>query len=142
MPIVYANIGSNLGDRQTLIETAVSQIADTFGICCISQFIESEPWGFKSENRFLNLGVSFLTMMDYEEILAKLQKIEKSICNNSHRDNSGNYTDRMIDIDIMAIDEIVYESSRLIIPHPHLLERNFFLTPLKELCPEWQYPKI
>ena len=138
MSIVYVNLGSNLGDRKRIIDTALEKISEKFGICCISEFIESEPWGYESENRFLNLGVSFATTLLPEQVLSELQVIEKSICSNSHRDSEGRYIDREIDVDIMAIDDIVYKSNRLQIPHPHLYERDFFIKPLLELNPFWK----
>ena len=140
MALTYINIGSNLGDRKLLIQSALEKISDEFGVCCISSFIESEPWGFESENRFLNLGVSFNTDLPPEELLRKLQRIEKSICEGSHRNLEGEYIDRHIDIDIMAIDNLRYDSPILHIPHLHLMERDFFLIPLKELSPDWKYP--
>ena len=140
MAIAYINIGSNLGERKKLIYLALEKISDQFGVCCVSSFIESEPWGFESENRFLNLGVSFHTDEEPELLLSKLQIIEKSICTASHRDASNRYLDRQIDIDIMAIDNLKYRSQRLEIPHKHLLEREFFLRPLKELNPFWKFP--
>lgn len=142
MPIVYVNIGSNLGERENLINRAIEEIGDRFGYCCISGLVESEPWGFDSANRFLNIGISFKTLLHPEEILDTLKKIEKKISGKSHRDSQGNYSDREVDIDIMAIDEITYDSERLHIPHKHLLEREFFLIPLKELSPSWKYPSI
>ncbi|MCH5235870.1 MAG: 2-amino-4-hydroxy-6-hydroxymethyldihydropteridine diphosphokinase [Muribaculaceae bacterium] len=140
MPVVYVNIGSNIGDRETLIKKAIDEISNQFGCCCISGLVESEPWGFDSTNTFLNIGLSFKSDLAPEDILDILQGIEKSISLVSHRDKDGNYADREIDIDIMAIDEIKYDSDRLHIPHPHLLERDFFLSPLKELAPFWQHP--
>lgn len=140
MAIAYINLGSNLGDRLNNVTEAIERISETFGVCCISSIIESEPWGFESENRFLNLGVSFQTSLSPEELLCSLQGIEKDLSNVEHRDCSGNYKDREIDIDIMAIDEMTYESECLKIPHPHLLERDFFLVPLKELNPFWRHP--
>lgn len=137
MPVVYVNIGSNLGNRKSYIDKALEEISDNFGHCCISGLVESEPWGFDSTNRFLNLGVSFLSDLDPEEILDILQRIEKRISPLSHRDSSGYYIDRAIDIDIMAIDYTKYFSKRLTLPHIHLFEREFFLNPLLELNPEW-----
>ena len=131
--VVYANIGSNLGNSKQLIEAALEKISESFGICCRSSYIESDPWGYESDHRFLNLGVSFCSSLHPEQILDKLQTIEKSICEDSHRDKDGNYVDRQIDIDIMAIDDLHYSSSRLQIPHKHLEQRDFFLIPLKEL---------
>lgn len=136
--IVYINIGSNLGERKKLIQMALDRISEKFGICCLSSYIESEPWGFESDNRFLNLGVSFKSIMDPEKILREIQKIEKSISPNSHRDSDGHYIDRLIDIDIMTIDNMKYNSKTLTLPHPHLFERIFFLIPMQELNPEFQ----
>lgn len=140
MATVYLNIGSNLGDRKELIEKAISQIGEIFGYYCISEFVESKPWGFDSINSFLNIGIAIKSELNPEEILDRIQSIERNISLVSHRDKKGNYKDREIDIDIMAIDEIKYESTRLQIPHPHLLERDFFMTPLKQLSPDWKYP--
>lgn len=140
MAIVYVNIGSNLGEREALIEKAIDHIGKTFGIYCRSEFVESDPWGYDSTNRFLNIGISFKTTLSPEDILDVLQDIERRISAMSHRDIEGNYADREIDIDIMAIDEDVYDSGRLKVPHPHLLERDFFMIPLKALNPDWQYP--
>lgn len=141
MSVVYINIGSNLGDRLSLIYKAIDKIGEFFRYYCMSEFVESEPWGFDSTNSFLNVGVSFKSDKCPEEILDILQEIEKNISEISHRDSSGNYADREIDIDIMAIDEIRYESERLYIPHRHLLERDFFIHPLKQLNPDWEYPE-
>lgn len=141
MATVYVNIGSNLGNSKSIIEKAIERISLKFGIYCTSGFVESEPWGFDSTNRFLNIGIAFQTDLHPEEILDNLQEIEKEISVTSHRDANGNYVDRELDIDIMAIDEITYNSQRLNVPHRHLLERDFFMGPLKELNPDWTYPE-
>ena len=141
MPIVYVNIGSNLGERETLIRKAINEISNRFGYCCISGLVESEPWGYDSTNPFLNIGIAFKSDLHPELILDILQEIEKKISEKSHRDKEGNYADREIDIDIMAIGERRYKSERLQIPHIHLLERDFFIKPLKELAPNWRYPQ-
>ena len=135
MPIVYLNLGSNLGEKKSFIGRAIERIGETFGYYCISEFVESEPWGFDSTNSFLNVGMAFKSDLHPEIILDKLQALEKEISSVSHRDSFGNYADREIDIDIMAIDDISYVSDRLSIPHPHLYERDFFLIPLRQLNP-------
>lgn len=133
MAIVYLNIGSNLGNRKFLIERALEKIGDNFGYYCTSGFVDSDPWGFDSTNRFLNVGAAFKSELDPETVLDILQGIEREISSVAHRDSYGNYQDREIDIDIMAIDNIEYHSDRLHIPHLHLYERDFFLIPLQEL---------
>ena len=141
MALAVINIGSNKGDRERLICRATELISNHFGICCISTPVESKPWGYESENTFLNLGISFHTELDPLSLLDVLQRIEKEICRDPHRDSKGNYIDREIDIDIMAFGNMRYESERLTIPHRHLLQRSFFLTPLLQLVPDWQYPE-
>ena len=135
MALIYVNIGSNLGDRQSLIFKAIDNISEEFGYYCLSEFVESEPWGFNSTNRFLNIGMSFKSELHPEEILNRLQNIEKSICSDPHRDSDGGYKDRKIDIDIMMIDNLTYSSERLMVPHAHLQDRKFFLIPLQQLQP-------
>ena len=135
MAIVYVNIGSNLGHRESLISQAIDLISDNFGFYCVSRIVESEPWGFDSTNIFMNIGVAFKSELHPEIILDKLQSIEKKISSVSHRDNQGNYKDREIDIDIMEIEGVNYQSERLCVPHPHLHERDFFQIPLRDLKP-------
>ena len=84
--------------------------------------------------------MSFKTSIEPEELLAILKRIETTLSSGSHRDSEGQYCDREIDIDIMAIEGIRWHSERLVLPHVHLLEREFFLKPLLELNPEWHYP--
>ena len=140
MPVVYVNIGSNLGDRVCFINKAIEGISEKFGYYCLSGMVESQPWGFDSHHPFLNLGIAFKSNLQPEDLLRELKDLEKNISRISHRDGNGNYQDREVDIDIMAIDEIVYKSPLLQVPHRFLVEREFFLRPLKELCPEWTDP--
>ncbi|MCH5240484.1 MAG: 2-amino-4-hydroxy-6-hydroxymethyldihydropteridine diphosphokinase [Muribaculaceae bacterium] len=133
MSVVYLNIGSNLGNREALINRAILLISEEFGYYCLSGFVESEPWGFESANPFLNIGMAIKTDRHPEEVLRIIQGIEKSISGKSHRDERGQYCDREIDIDIMLIKGMEYHSATLDIPHKHLFEREFFLKPLREL---------
>lgn len=133
MAIVYANIGSNLGNKRRHIEKALHLIGEIFGYYCVSEIVESEPWGFNSTNSFINIGVAFKSELHPEEILKLLQSVEREVSGVAHRDENGNYKDREVDIDIMAIDNIRYSSATLQLPHPHLNERTFFIIPLKEL---------
>lgn len=135
MAIVYVNIGSNLGNRAAHISRAIDLISESFGIYCKSEMVESEPWGFESTNSFFNIGVSFKSELPPERILDILQGIEREVSEVAHRDENGGYKDREVDIDIMAIDDMRYESERLILPHRHLYSRDFFLKPLRELLP-------
>ena len=136
----YLNLGSNLGNRLLHITRAMKAIGEEFGPYETSHKVESDPWGFDSTNRFVNIGLAIESDLDPEEVLARLQKIEKGISPRGHRRWDGTYNDREIDIDIMATDGMPYESPTLTIPHRHLPKRDFFLRTLDELAPSWQHP--
>lgn len=129
----YINIGSNLGNRLMNISKAVSAIEKEFGWFELSHHIESEPWGYDSKNKFLNIGMLFISDRKPLDVLHTLQKIEKSLSHSPHRNPDGSYRDRLIDIDIMAVDNIQFVSPELTLPHPHLNDRSFFLEPYREL---------
>ena len=103
---VFINIGSNKGDRKLNLSRAMRGVNQAFGYFEMSHTVESEPWGYESNAKFLNVGMMFYTELTPIEVLDKLQEIERSISPDSHRDSNGNYIDRLIDIDIVAIDEI------------------------------------
>lgn len=136
----FLNIGSNLGNRKLNISRALSAIEKKFGYFETSSIIESRPWGFVSDNLFSNIAVMVISDLRPTEVLAEIKKIEAELGSTSHRDSNGAYTDRIIDIDIMAADEIILDSPELKIPHPHLAQREFFLKPFAELAPMWRHP--
>ena len=141
MSIAYINIGSNMGNRKALIEQAVAHIELLCGAKAkCAPLIESEPWGFDSPHSFLNLGISIDINIVPEELITQLLNIEKSICLASHRDENGNYIDRMIDIDLIAVDDIVIDTPTLQLPHPRMHLRDFVLTPMIHLNPSWVHP--
>lgn len=131
--VYYINIGSNLGNRLMNLTRAVSAIEKRFGWFELSHHIESEPWGFNSKNKFLNVGMAFISDLQPLEVLHILQEVEASINPSSHRNADGSYKDRVIDIDIMAVDGVEMSTPELTLPHPHLEERAFFLEPYNEL---------
>ena len=136
----YLNIGSNMGDRRDNLYRAVVALAAGTSGCAVSHIVESEPWGFESDNRFMNVGLKLSSGIDPYEMLERIHDIERRLGSASHRDNEGRYIDRLVDIDIMAIDDMVIDSPSLQVPHPHLPERDFFLRPMMELAPDWQHP--
>ncbi|MCM1290879.1 MAG: 2-amino-4-hydroxy-6-hydroxymethyldihydropteridine diphosphokinase [Prevotella sp.] len=134
------NIGSNKGDRRLNLSRVLASIAQTFGEFEMSHAVVSEPWGFESTSKFLNACLMFVSEKNPHEVLDELQRIEKKICPDSHRDADGKYIDRVIDIDIVAIDGMVIDTNRLKVPHPQLANRKFFLEPLAEIAPGWRHP--
>lgn len=139
---VHINIGSNSGHREALLEQAVAAISLALpGRVRVSDVIESEPWGFESVNRFLNVGVMVVMESDDSrgreeralEIFERLMEIQHSIDPSPHRDSEGNYIDRRIDIDLIKIDDWVVDTPVLTLPHPRMHLREFVMKPLREL---------
>lgn len=146
---IHINIGSNSGCRHALIERAVAAVS--FGIpgrLTRSEIIETAPWGFESPNPFLNIGLMIELDIpvgtDLEAfahtLLHRLQAIEKSIDSSPHRDAAGAYIDRAIDIDLIAVGDLVIATPELILPHPRMHMRDFVLRPLAALDPSWVHP--
>jgi len=136
----YLNIGSNMGDRRDNLYRAVVALAASAEHCAVSSIVESEPWGFESDNRFMNLGMSLSSTMSPVDMLDHIHEIERRLGSASHRDSRGGYIDRVVDIDIVAIDDLVIDTPTLCVPHRHLAEREFFLRPMMELAPDWCHP--
>lgn len=140
--IYYLNIGSNLGDREGNLWAADLRLSLDLGfVTARSSIVESEPWGFESENGFLNMALAVDSVYSPHEALRIIHEIESEMSGGaSHRDSEGNYIDRLIDIDIMAIEDIVIDEPDLKVPHPRLMQRDFFRLPFAEIAPDWKHP--
>ena len=140
---VHLNIGTNIGRRHANLGQAAAALSLCLpGRMTLSEPVESEPWGFVSDNRFLNMAAAIELdgPMDPLEILGRVQEAERSVCADSHRTASGGYADRVIDIDIIAVDAIVMSDPRLTLPHPRMHLRPFVLIPMAETAPGWIHP--
>ena len=137
----YINIGTNLGDRQANIAAAVSALEHLTGAKALcSDAVTSPPWGYQSNNEFLNMAVSIDSDIAPAHMLALLKRIENMVGTSVHRNAAGEYCDRIIDLDIMAIDQLTSNTPLLTVPHPHLAERRFFIEPFLQLAPQWRHP--
>ncbi|MDO4511339.1 MAG: 2-amino-4-hydroxy-6-hydroxymethyldihydropteridine diphosphokinase [Bacteroidales bacterium] len=134
----YLNIGTNLGNREQNQQSAITALSEGAERVVVSDVVRSEPWGFASANEFLNVGIALDSPLEPHAMLEHIHKLEKELGSASHRDATGAYIDRLIDIDIMAIasddgTEITISTPTLTVPHPHLNTRPFFLTPYHQL---------
>ena len=133
-------LGSNLGEKESNIETAYRYIEKRIGrIVSKSAFFYSVPVGFKSENNFVNSVCEVKTISDVYDVFAATQDIEKEIGRVS-KSSKCHYSDRVIDIDLILFGNRIIESENLTIPHPRLHEREFVLYPLSEIAPEVIHP--
>ena len=97
-----------------------------------SSFIETEPWGFSSPNKFLNCCVKVVTALAPRQLLEATQRIEREL-GRTMKSEDGVYHDRVIDIDILLYDDITVDEPDLKIPHPLMGERDFVMVPLREI---------
>lgn len=138
---VYLSLGSNLGNRHTLLQEAIDALQQRVGsLVACSSLHETEPWGFESENMFLNAAVWLSTELSPRQVLLKTQSIERKL-GRTAKSIDGQYHDRTIDIDILMYDDLRLDmtyhmngkSIGLQLPHPHMHERDFVMKPLSEI---------
>ncbi|MBE6275460.1 MAG: 2-amino-4-hydroxy-6-hydroxymethyldihydropteridine diphosphokinase [Bacteroides sp.] len=133
---VYLGLGTNQGDKEANLRAAVEEIEKRVGeITSLSAFYDTEPWGFASDNRFLNAVCCVSTGLEPFELLAVTQNIERMLGRRTKSVN-GFYSDRPIDIDILLYDDLRLYTPTLTIPHPLMTERDFVMKPLEEIAPE------
>lgn len=131
--IAYLSLGSNLGDRHATMQQAILLLGKQAGtVDRVSSAIETEPWGFKSANKFLNMCVRITTTLSPEQLLATTKDIELQLGRTTKSVN-GQYHDRPIDIDILTYDDLRINTPSLTLPHPHMHERDFVMIPLREI---------
>jgi 2-amino-4-hydroxy-6-hydroxymethyldihydropteridine diphosphokinase len=130
---VFLGLGSNLGEKEANIRNAISLIGERVGLVVRqSSLISTEPWGFESDNLFVNACVLCETTLTPRQVLRATQKIEREL-GRTHKSVNGHYADRLIDIDILLYDDLRVDEPDLQIPHPLMLERDFVMIPLGEI---------
>lgn len=139
MHTVYLSLGTNLGDKEKNLVSAIKEIERRIGpVRAQSAFLTTEAWGFESENTFLNAAVRVETELSPNALLRITQQIEREMGRTRKssvdpQQSTVIYHDRIIDIDILLYDDLHINTKKLTIPHPHMYERDFVLIPLKEI---------
>jgi 2-amino-4-hydroxy-6-hydroxymethyldihydropteridine diphosphokinase len=128
---VVISIGTNLGDKLKNLKNALSNIEGFGRILDKSRIFCSDPWGYDSENEFLNMGLVIKTSLEPMQLLKKLKSIEKQMGRGPKMDQS--YQDRIIDLDILIYRGFTIDNEELSVPHPKIKERKFSLLILKDL---------
>lgn len=137
---VFLCLGSNLGQREMLLDEAVSQIAELPGVSMgrASRVLETKPYGKTEQADFLNQVVEIFTGMEEHLLLEQLLEIEGRL----GRVRAEKWGPRLIDIDIMLIDNLICRDERLTVPHPDFHNRAFALELLCELEPGLWHPVL
>lgn len=135
----YLLIGGNTGNRQLYLQEARNQIALQAGaLLKASKIYETAPWGKADQDAFLNQALIIETTLAPQPLLEILLAIELDL----GRLRREKYGPRTLDIDILFYDDIVLNTSTLVLPHPALQQRRFALQPLAEIAPQLQHPLL
>lgn len=137
---VYFSLGTNLGDKEQNLRTAIQQLEQRVGhVLALSSFHVTEPWGFTSCHTFLNAACSVQTDLEVMEVLRVTQQIEREM-GRTLKSVDGTYHDRLIDIDLLLCYDadgrsITLQTPELVLPHPLMYQRDFVMRPLREILP-------
>lgn len=135
--VAYILLGSNLGDRLNYLNRAREKMNELSGeVMAVSNVYETEPWMMSSDLPFLNQAVRLETALAPNPLLKSLQEVEQTL----GRIRGEKMTARTIDLDIGLYDDIVFNVSELVIPHPRMHIRNFVLAPLAEIAGDVTHP--
>ena len=137
----YIGLGSNLGDRELRLLSAVAELGKLPGtrVTALSRFYETEPVGGVPQENFYNAVARITTGLSPLELLAGLKRIELEVF---QRKDSGHWGPRSMDLDILLYGDLVLSGERLTIPHPRLCERRFVLQPLADIAPSLVHPSL
>jgi len=135
---VYLALGTNLGNRMENFHRAIAALSPTVRVTALSPVYETPPWGYADQPAFLNMALAGETESDPLGLIAFLKKLETEL----GREKTFRNGPRLIDMDILFYDTLVFEQADLVIPHPRLHERAFVLVPLNYIAPELVHPKL
>lgn len=137
---VYFGLGTNLGNKEQNLRMSVQKIEGRIGkIVSLSAFYVTAPWGFSSDNSFLNAVVCIETGFPPLQLLKETQAIEREL-GRTKKTIDGSYSDRLIDIDLLLYGDVVMNVEELVLPHPLMTERRFVMEPLAEIAPDMLHP--
>jgi 2-amino-4-hydroxy-6-hydroxymethyldihydropteridine diphosphokinase len=140
MSKVFLCIGTNLGNRESNLKEAVVMIREHIGrVLNYSSVYETAPWGFDTENNFLNMVIRVETSQAPDELMKKIFMVESMLGRIRKEER---YSSRVIDIDILLYEDQVIAQNGLRIPHPLMHVRRFVLAPLCEIAPQTQHPVL
>ena len=136
----YLGFGANLGDRKKNLADAINALNSRPDLAVLrtSGVYETEPWGLTDQPKFLNIVAEIATSIPPAELLERVKKLELDM----GREDGPRMGPRLIDIDILLLEDLVVDEPDLIVPHASLHLRAFVLVPLAELAPESVHPAL
>lgn len=142
MSVAFLSLGSNKGDRLSVIQQAVNFLSadNSIEIAAASSFYETEPWGKKNQNWFVNAVIAVRTELSPVELLRVCQDIEARL--GRKRESEEHWGERPIDIDILFYDNLILSNEILTIPHKFVHKRAFALVPMLEIKANYVHPVL
>lgn len=134
--MVYISLGSNLGDREQNLRTAIERIGKLGEVKAVSSIYETEPVEYTAQPWFLNAAAALETELMPRQLMSSLLAIEQDM----GRRRTVAKGPRAIDLDILLFGNSVIETPQLTVPHPAMHERRFVLEPLAEIAPDVRHP--
>jgi 2-amino-4-hydroxy-6-hydroxymethyldihydropteridine diphosphokinase len=136
MPEAFIALGGNLGDVRTTFEQAIAKLCDGVALRLLARSSDyrTPPWGVTDQPPFINAAIAVSTSLSPHELLARAKATERALGRDSTRER--HWGPRLIDLDILAYDDIALRGPDLTLPHPHMFERAFVLVPLAEIAPD------
>lgn len=139
-------LGANLGERRATLERAVALMDGLGEVVARSPWLETpalihpdDP--AKSYPEFLNGAVLLCSELPPEELLAGLHRIEAGLGRNRAAE-AARWRPRLIDLDLIAVEDLVLDRHDLRLPHPEMHKRDFVLAPFCEVWPDWRHPVL
>lgn len=139
--VITVILGGNSGDRAEYIRQATDLLIQRTGtLATASSLYETAPWGFESDEPFLNQVLQIETDLCPEAFLQQALAIEEAL--GRKRQPEVRYASRTIDIDLLFCDTEIIRTQTLTVPHPRIAERRFVLVPLNEIMPGFVHPLL
>ena len=133
---VYLSLGSNVGDRESNLRTAIEKLGQLGKVLAVSSFYETEPVDFAAQPWFLNCAVALRTELMPKLFLSKMLAIEQQMGRRRNLPKGP----RTIDIDILLFGNSIIRAPQLDVPHPAMHQRRFVLEPLAEIASDVRHP--
>jgi 2-amino-4-hydroxy-6-hydroxymethyldihydropteridine diphosphokinase len=139
MPTAYIALGSNLGDREQTLAVAKNRLQRLGRVEACSSLYETDPVGFHDQPAFLNAVLALETKLEPLPLLDAMLAIEREL----GRDRSQGVPNgpRILDLDLLLMEDAVMVGEKLTLPHPALVRRRFVLAPLAEIAPQLRHPQ-
>jgi 2-amino-4-hydroxy-6-hydroxymethyldihydropteridine diphosphokinase len=140
--VACVGLGGNVGDSAAVLRAAVHRLMTVprSRVIAVSRLYRTQAWGVEDQADFVNAAVALETALAPRALLDELLAIEREFGRRRAADGSDRWGPRTLDLDLLLYGDAVVDEPGLRVPHPHLHQRAFALTPLLDLAPDFEIP--